>query len=411
MPSADPTDRLGGTLLRIARTMSPEHLVDAVAAAAEPIGGRDVVLLLVDYEQAVLTPHPAVVASGERQEPATVEGSMAGRAFQSNAPASTRRDDGWRVWVPVTERADRLGVLSLTVPRLTPAVERYCTELGETAAHLVLAARRYTDLPYRLRRRKDVDLAAEMQWSLLPPLSFTVAATTLSGLLEPAYEVGGDCFDYAVNEGVLHLAIFDCVGHGLTSAVLASLVVGAYRNGRREAHDLAQLADGIDGAVRAYADSDAGPAGGPPVFATALLARLDPGTGRLTWSSSGHPAPIVVRGGATLPEPVAAPGAPLGMGGLAPVTGDVTEVLLQPGDGVLLYTDGVTEARSPSGDTFGEDALRDLLAREHRAGGPPQETVRRLVRTARDHQQGALRDDASLVYLRWDKPGTTDGTP
>ena len=60
-----------------------------------------------------------------------------------------------------------------------------------------------------------MDLAAEMQWSLLPPLSFAAAGMTIAGLLEPAYEVGGDCFDYAFNAGLLDFAVLDSVGHGL----------------------------------------------------------------------------------------------------------------------------------------------------------------------------------------------------
>ena len=100
-------------------------------------------------------------------------------------------------------------------------VEYFCTELGHAAAYLVMASAHYTDLPHLLRRRKDMDLAAEMQWSLLPPLSFASDGTSFAGLLEPAYEVGGDCFDYAVNDGVLDIAMFDAMGHGLTSAVLA----------------------------------------------------------------------------------------------------------------------------------------------------------------------------------------------
>ena len=84
------------------------------------------------------------------------------------------------------------------------------------------------------------------------------------------------------------------------------------------------------------------------------------------------------------------------------VVGDIVEMTLQPGDGVLIYTDGVTDSRMPDGSPFGEDRLRDLLAREHGAGASPQEVVRRLLRTAIEHSATTLRDDATLVYLRWD---------
>jgi hypothetical protein len=99
---------------------------------------------------------------------------------------AVERDDGWHVWVPVSERADRLGVLAMTLPRWDEQIEAGCVELGLAAAPLLLASGQYTDLPHLLRRRHQMDLAAEMQWSLLPPLSFTAGGTSVAGLLEPA---------------------------------------------------------------------------------------------------------------------------------------------------------------------------------------------------------------------------------
>ena len=396
MPAVDPLDRPIGRLLRAAQTADPESLVETLSMAVAELGGGDVVLYLIDYEYDALVPHPDTLVHGEPVLPAPVDGTMAGRAYLSSTPLASERDGGWQVWVPVTERADRLGVLSMALPEWDDDIEYYCVELGYAAAHLVLASSRYTDLTHLLRRRKDMDLAAEMQWSLLPPLSFAVESTTVAGLLEPAYEVGGDCFDYALNRGQLDVAIFDAVGHGLQSAVLASLVVGAYRNGRREVEDLHALAARIDRAVVTHP--------GDPAFATALLARLDVVTGKLRWATCGHPQPIHVRRGATLPEVEVRAGAPLGMGNLAPVVGEVVEVALQPGDGILLYTDGVTDAEGPHGEPFDEARLRDLLEREHVSGRPPQEVLRRLVRSALTHQTARLRDDASMVYLMWDGP-------
>jgi len=392
----DPLDRPIGRLLRAAQQADPEMLVDTLSLAVAELGGANVVLYLIDYEYVTLVPHPDLLPHGEQVETAAVDGTMAGRAYLSSTPLASKRDDGWHVWVPVTERADRLGVLSMTLPEWDADLEYYCVELGYAAAHLLLASSRYTDLTHLLRRRKDMDLAAEMQWSLLPPLSFTVASTTVAGLLEPAYEVGGDCFDYAVNLGQLDVAIFDSVGHGLQSAVLASLVLGAYRNGRREAEGLHGIAARIDAAVATYP--------GDLAFATGLFARLDVHTGRLRWAACGHPQPLHVRRGTTLPEVEVLQGAPLGMGTLAPVVGEVVEVALEPGDAVLLYTDGVTDAEGPDGEHFGEARLRDLLEREHLSGRPPQEVLRRLVRSALTHQTARLRDDASMVYLLWDGP-------
>jgi serine phosphatase RsbU (regulator of sigma subunit) len=116
----------------------------------------------------------------------------------------------------------------------------------------------------------------------------------------------------------------------------------------------------------------------------------------------GHPHPLIARRGSILTSASPTPGLPLGLGTYGSVVGDTVEVDLEPGDGVLLYTDGVIEARTPNGDFFGEERLRDLLAREHVAGDSPQEVVRRLVRTTIEHTADAgLRDDASMLYIHW----------
>lgn len=380
-----------GRLLQVHQSTEPAALVTSLATAAAAIDGADVELFLIDYEHTMLMPYPGGPSGPEA--PQAVDATMAGRAFQSGTVVATERAPGWQVWVPVQERANKLGVLAMNVPSFDEDVEQSCLELGYAAAYLLIASAHYTDLPHILRRRQDMDLAAEMQWSLLPPLSYANAGTTLSGLLEPAYEVGGDCFDYATSEDGLDVAIFDAMGHGLTSAILASLLVGAYRHSRRAGQELAEIATSIDAAAQAFP--------GPIIFATALIGRLDVVAGRLSWLSCGHPPPIIVRRGSTLPAVDMRPGVPIGLGTLGSVVGTLTDVALEPGDGILLYTDGVTEARDPEGDPFGEARLRDLLAREHLAGGSPQEVIRRLVRSTLDHSQVRLRDDATMVYIRW----------
>lgn len=386
-----------GRLLRVHQGAAPDGFVETIADAVSGIGGRDVVLFLIDYAQVCLTPHPDVLPHGEEPGVATLDGSMAGRAFTSQAPLAAERPDGWHVWIPVSDRAERLGVLAMTMSAWDDEIEACCVELGLVAAPLLIASAQYTDLAHLLRRHQPMDLAAEMQWSLLPPLSFTAAGASVAAMLEPAYEVGGDCFDYAYNRGRLDFAIFDMVGHGLRSAVLAALVVGAYRHARRAGKSLPEMAVVIDAAARTHP--------GTLPFATGVLGRLDVATGRLTWLTHGHPQPLIARRGAILTTDLARPGLPLGMGASGSVVGDIVEVDLEPGDGVLLYTDGVVEARTPDGDFFGEERMRDLLAREHLAGESPQEVVRRLVRSAVEHSADELGDDASLLYIHWEPTG------
>jgi phosphoserine phosphatase RsbU/P len=396
----EPRNRPISRLLLAQEGAEPDAILDTLATATAALGARDLVLYLIDYDHTVLRPHSAATINGDEPDDVTVDGSMPGRAFQAAQVLATQREDGWQVWIPVTERANKMGVLSLTLPGWDEDTEYFCAELGYALAYLLTASSLYTDLPHRLRRVKDMDLAAEMQWSLLPPLSYSSGKTALSGLLEPAYEVGGDCFDYATNDGVLDLAVFDAMGHGLASAALAALLVGAYRHGRRAGYSLADLAESIDAAARTFP--------GRRTFATAVLAQLHSDSGRLSWMSCGHPQPLIVRRGSTLPAVDVARGVPLGLGDIAPVVGAVAVADLEPGDGVLFYTDGVIEARDPDGEPFGEHRLRDLLEREHHAEGTPGEVTRRLVRSALAHSQTRLRDDATLLYLRWSEtPGAS----
>jgi serine phosphatase RsbU (regulator of sigma subunit) len=212
----------------------------------------------------------------------------------------------------------------------------------------------------------------------------------ITGGLEPAYDVGGDSFDYAVNGDVVDLLVIDAVGHGLPAAVLASVAVSAYRHARRNELDLPDIATSVDAAI-------AGQFPGSQ-FATAVLVRLDLDTGQLRWINAGHPEPVILRGSALVRLPRCPPARPLGLQGSTPTPCDTR---LEPGDRLLLYTDGITEARSPDGDFFGERRLADHVSAAVAAGEPSPETVRRLMRSVLAHQADRLQDDASIVMLEW----------
>jgi serine phosphatase RsbU (regulator of sigma subunit) len=89
---------------------------------------------------------------------------------------------------------------------------------------------------------------------------------------------------------------------------------------------------------------------------------------------------------------------PFGLGRGAPA---LSAADLEPDDAVLLYTDGVTEARTADGELFGLDRLIDLLEREAASEQPPEEILRRLVRAVLDYEPGGLRDDATLLLAQW----------
>jgi serine phosphatase RsbU (regulator of sigma subunit) len=140
------------------------------------------------------------------------------------------------------------------------------------------------------------------------------------------------------------------------------------------------------------------------MFATAVLAELDTQTGMFRWVNAGHPEPLLLRGGRLVKSLQVRPRPPLGVdlrgSRAAPVPAVGTEAL-EPGDSVLLYTDGVTDARSPSGEFFGEERLADMIVRNMASGLPAPETMRRVVQALLAHQAGNLHDDASLALVQW----------
>jgi serine phosphatase RsbU (regulator of sigma subunit) len=130
-------------------------------------------------------------------------------------------------------------------------------------------------------------------------------------------------------------------------------------------------------------------------------------SGLLSWIPCGHPPPVLIRGNRTVKELDRPPQLPLGLGGLdnrQGTGGDASLVCterLQPGDRVLLYTDGVTEGRAADGTPFGTRRLSDFIIRHGSAGLPVPETMRRLNQAILDYQHGRLRDDATAVLVEW----------
>lgn len=377
-------------LVHRASASAPDRLPDLVVETAESAGGRDVEWLLVDHQLLNLVPAPR---RGGEGEPVAVGTGPAGEAFMSQEVQVVPVEGGVRVWAPVTETADRVGVLGVTVATLDEAVRRWIVDLAAVVATLHQDRMRYTDSFTRARRVQPMTLPAELQWSNLPPLNFAAPGVTLSGLLEPAYEIGGDAFDYALNGPILHFGLFDAMGHGLDAASIAAVAVGCYRNQRRSGASLTRTVVAMDGAVLAQFGGDR--------FATVQLGELDVERGACRWLSAGHPPPLLVRGESVDRLPVPAPRLPVGLGGDEV---EIAEIQLSAGDRLFFYSDGITESRSPSGEHFGEGRLVSCLV-EH-ASALPGEQIRRLVMAVMEHQEGSLRDDATVLCVEWLGPPT-----
>ena len=361
--------------------------LDPLLAAACP-PGSDPVVYLADLSRRTLLPLCAPLPA----EP--VVGTLAGRVFTTGQPASGTRDGRARVWVPVLEQTARVGVLALFLPDDGPDSVRQAELLGVFAGLILGGMTRVSDAPHQRRLAgRGMSVPATMQWDLLPPWSLRAPGADVAGILEPAYDIAGDAFDYAATEGTLNFAIFDAMGHGIGSTLLVGLAVGAYRHARRAGQPLAEIHAAIDASVAAQYDDLS--------FATGVIGTLALRTGRLEWTCAGHPRPLLLRGRKVVAELDCDAILPFGLGTGTPA---VNSCDLEPGDAVVLYTDGVTDAHAPDGELFGLGRLADLVEQEAAGEREPEELLRRVVGAVIDHQAGDLRDDATLVLLRWTGP-------
>ncbi|MDI5904610.1 MULTISPECIES: PP2C family protein-serine/threonine phosphatase [Streptomyces] len=133
-------------------------------------------------------------------------------------------------------------------------------------------------------------------------------------------------------------------------------------------------------------------------YVTGVLADLDLDTGHPTWINRGHPLPLVVRDNRWTVELVCPPAGPMGAGLGLPVV--VSREQLEPDDRLLLYTDGIVDARDAEGRRFGRERFVDFVVRHHSGRQPLHETLRRLMHAVLDHHCGRLDDDASVLLTR-----------
>jgi hypothetical protein len=378
-------------LVRGVHFARPDDLPELAMRAGRELGAHDTFLYLVDYDQVVLV---RMTATGPGEQIFAIEGTLAGRAFSDlHLVDSTSADGAFTIWAPLLDGTDRFGVIEY---RFGADIERSdelldtCRDVASLVAELTMTRARYGDLVERTRRRKPMTLAAELQWGQLPPLTFVTSRVALAGVLVPTDEVAGDSFDYAVNGDAAHVAIFDAMGHGLDATLMSSVAIGELRASRRQERPLVETVAAMNNVIAARF--------GPDRFVTAIIAELDLVTGKWAWVNCGHPPALVVRGGRVVKSLESFINTPLGLFDRMPEAGSER---LEPGDRLLLYTDGVTEARAEDGGFFDVERLVDLVTKQTAAGRPAAETLRRLNLAILEHQFGVLQDDATTVLVEW----------
>jgi hypothetical protein len=386
-------------LLRRTHLSAPTDLPRVVADQARTIGAHAADLYLIDYELTSLVPLPA--SAEDRREAIGVTGTMAGKAYTSVTivPGADDHPDRQRLWLPLLDGTERLGVMAMVFDEgdLSEELVAVCERYSHLVALLLVTKGAYTDAFEVCRRSRPKTVASELIWELTPPLVFATDDLVVASMLESPYDNGGDAVDYALNGDVLHLAIFDAMGHGLAAAGLATFALSAYRHSRRVGRGLLETYRAMDAAIEEQFPGEG--------FVTGLIAQLDIDTGQLQWLSAGHPQPLVLRDDRRTHTLTTTAATPLGVsGGDDPV---VAQDALQPGDLLLLFSDGLTEARLDGGGRMGVDGLRQFVEREAAAAQAAPETLRRLRHAIVDAHPGELDDDASALVVEWKRGSET----
>jgi Stage II sporulation protein E (SpoIIE) len=392
-PGPESWDEVLGVVVDGAHLVTGEQLPELVDRHVRA-WGLTLDLFIVDLPQRLLT------SVGVRQaESVPVEGTLAGRCYQLGEVFAGTDDEGRRLlWLPVLDGTDRVGVLRVVVlwgrAGDDHVLRKRLWTLAGLMGHLVMSKIAYGDELRILRSGGRLTASAELLSDLLPPRTFATQKVVVSALLEPFDRVAGDAYDYSVTGDRVDIAVFDGVGHDMTACLATTLALTAVRNARRSGErDLCRLAAAAD---RLLADQPA-----RLRFVTAVLARLDGETGLLEYLVAGHPPPLLIRGGRAIRELASCPRPPLGVverGTVLPVVG---REQLEPGDRVVFYSDGVSEARNVRGEFFGEQRLIDFAERAELDQLSAPETLRRLAAAVLRYQGGRLQDDATLLIVDW----------
>jgi serine phosphatase RsbU (regulator of sigma subunit) len=382
-----------GALLGRVEDAAPIDSVHAVASSlGEMVDAREVSLLITDFTgRAVvrLTSRERVEGArshgAEQAETLPLPGTLYEQVLRTQQSDIQSLDDGGACMVvPVTDRGDAIGLLEL---KLTSAPSPEEVSDIESAAHalayVVIAARRHTDVFEWGQRSTEFALAAEIQRRLLPA-AYTCEAGqfTLAGWLEPASSVGGDTFDYTLDRTSLQISITDAVGHQVSAALLATLLVGSLRNGRRRGLTMSEQAQYANESLAENA-----PAG---QFVTGQLMRIDLEAGTATVVNAGHPLPLRLRNG-EVEEVDLRVDPPFGV--VPGRTFDVQTFPLEPGDRIVLLTDGMQERNAVN-----LDVAAALAGSAHLH---PREVVHSLGSAILRATGGNLEDDATMVCLDW----------
>ncbi|WP_030220156.1 PP2C family protein-serine/threonine phosphatase [Streptomyces bikiniensis] len=376
---------------RALRSAAPDALLQVLEEGlSTQYGATDVTLLMADYAMTILQP---VASLPYTTEPIPVHSSAPGQAFNWQRPHTEAggENSSVAVYLPVSVRGDRIGVLGLRLPSWQDGsdVAQELTQIAEVLGHEIIVSERDTDLYLQARRADRLTLAAEMQWQLLPGRSCTRPEYEIGAQLEPAYAIYGDNFDWSTTSRDLTLTVTNGMGEGIEAALLTNLAINALRNARRAGLSLTDQAYLADQAIY-------GQHRGTQHLAVLLL-RFDLATGATEIVDAGSPKMWRVRRGKVEQIELEAQ-LPLGMFEDTVYTAEQFQT--ERGDRLVFVSDGVYNVASPAGERYSDRALARALTSTRLL--PASQVPRAVLQELTGHR-GLIDpdDDAMVVCLDW----------
>lgn len=303
--------------------------------------------------------------------------------------------------VPIVSAGRCIGVVNLESDRAHAYDERSLRIAEMIAAQVASAianARLHASRLEHLQVEHELGLAREIQLSLLPAATFAAQGIQIDAVNVPSSAVGGDYYDYLLEEnGHVFVVLADVSGHGLSAALLTASMRTGFRLLARQTHDPAEIARRLSEVLYEGSPDNQ--------YVAAVVGTLDLRSGRLRYCNAGHIPPLAVApSGAT--RSLTGGGVPLG---LFPGARYETQSLrLEPGELLALYTDGIPEAECDRGEQLGVTAVDQALVKNRdQSLGQIRETLRRMVREHRGRRGGHV-DDITLLLARWSGPDAAD---
>jgi sigma-B regulation protein RsbU (phosphoserine phosphatase) len=264
---------------------------------------------------------------------------------------------------------------------------RIVTALANIAAAKIENARLLEESLEKRALEEDMRKAAEIQRRLLPDEAPRIEGYGLAGSNSPCRTIGGDYFDFLVDRGQLHMALGDVSGKGTGAALIMTVLRAAVRAHWTEFAPAEAVARINRTVCQNVPDGK---------YATFVMARLDPATGSVCYVNAGHTPPLLIRADGSTVE-LTEGGTVLGM--FDTIVYSEGTVIMQPGDAMVIFSDGVTETWDLAGDEFGEKRLAEIVVRG-RALDADALQVRILSELDAFAQGAKATDDRTLIVLK-----------